>query len=75
MLIDSCTRLSLDTLNQAINQLPKQLMTKVADAEFRLDQFCVKMVTAATSLHVQVKSWAKSMHICQIQQSVNTYAN
>jgi len=50
-------------------------MTKVADAEFRLDQFCVKMVTAATSLHVQVKSWAKSMHICQIQQSVNTYAN
>jgi len=39
-----------DRLNRAINQLPKRLMTVIkangANNEFRLDLFCVQMITA-----------------------------
>ena len=56
VLIDCWAQLSQDTLNRAIDQLPKRLMmvikAKGAHADFRLDLRCGKMTVV--SLYVSV---------------------
>jgi len=52
VLINCWTQLTQDTLNAAINQLPKRLMVvikaKGAHVEFCLGKFCVQMIVDVT---------------------------
>jgi len=52
VLIDCWTQLSLDILNQVINQLPKRLTmvikSKGAYVEFCLNKFCEQIIVAVT---------------------------
>ena len=56
VLIDCWAQISQDTLNRAIDQLPKRLMmvikAKGAHVEFRLDELCGKMTVV--SLYVSL---------------------